>query len=41
MKQEKYKFPADIEYEYECRATGTPVQEVAKCMAFAKNAILT
>jgi sugar phosphate isomerase/epimerase len=39
MKREKYKFPADIEYEYECRATGTPVEEVAKCLAFAKRAI--
>jgi sugar phosphate isomerase/epimerase len=39
MKREKYKFPADIEYEYECRATGTPVEEVGKCLAFARKAI--
>jgi sugar phosphate isomerase/epimerase len=39
MKREKYKFPADIEYEYECRATATPVEEVANCLAFAKEAI--
>lgn len=36
MKREKYPFPADIEYEYECRASGTPVEEIAKCLAYAK-----
>lgn len=39
IKKEKYPWPADIEYEYECRASGTPVEEVAKCLAYAKNAI--
>ena len=39
LKAEKYPFPADIEYEYECRASGTPVEEIAKCLAYAKNAI--
>ena len=39
IKKEKYPWPADIEYEYECRASGTPVDEIAKCLAYAKNAI--
>jgi sugar phosphate isomerase/epimerase len=39
VSQEKYTFPADIEYEYECRAAGTPVEEIAKCLAFAKNCL--
>ena len=30
VSQEKYNFPADIEYEYECRAAGTPVEEIAQ-----------
>jgi sugar phosphate isomerase/epimerase len=39
LKTEHYQFPADIEYEYECRAAGTPVEEIAKCLAYAKSAI--
>ncbi len=39
LKAQKYPFPADIEYEYECRASGTPDEEIAKCLAYAKNAI--
>jgi hypothetical protein len=39
MKAQKYQFPADIEYEYECRAAGTPVEEIAKCLAYAKKAL--
>jgi sugar phosphate isomerase/epimerase len=37
LKREKYPIPADIEYEY--RGQGTPVQEVAKCFAYAKRAL--
>ena len=39
LKAEKYPFPADIEYEYGCRTTGTPVQEVAKCLDYCKDAL--
>jgi sugar phosphate isomerase/epimerase len=37
LKREKWPIPADIEYEY--RGQGTPVEEVAKCVAFAKQAL--
>jgi sugar phosphate isomerase/epimerase len=39
LKAEHYPFPADIEYEYECRAAGTPVEEIAKCLAYAKQCL--
>jgi sugar phosphate isomerase/epimerase len=39
MKAQKYQFPADIEYEYECRAAGTPVEEIAKCVDYARKAL--
>ena len=39
LKAEKYPFPADIEYEYGCRTTGTSAEEVAKCLAYAKAAL--
>jgi sugar phosphate isomerase/epimerase len=39
MKAQHYQFPADIEYEYECRAAGTPVEEIAKCLAYARQAL--
>jgi sugar phosphate isomerase/epimerase len=37
MKSQHYQFPADIEYEYECRATGSPADEIAKSVAYAKH----
>jgi sugar phosphate isomerase/epimerase len=37
LKREKWPIPADIEYEY--RGQGTPVEEVAKCVAYAKQAL--
>jgi sugar phosphate isomerase/epimerase len=37
LKRERWPIPADIEYEY--RGQGTPVEEVAKCLAFAKQAL--
>jgi len=37
LKREKWPIPADIEYEY--RGQGTPVEEVAKCVTFAKQAL--
>jgi sugar phosphate isomerase/epimerase len=37
LKREKWPIPADIEYEY--RGQGAPVEEVAKCYAFAKQAL--
>jgi sugar phosphate isomerase/epimerase len=39
LKAEKYPFPADIEYEYGCRTSGTSVEEVAKCLAYAKQCL--
>lgn len=39
IKSEHYPWPADIEYEYECRASGSPAQEVAKSLAFAKQVL--
>jgi sugar phosphate isomerase/epimerase len=37
LKKNKYKFPATIELEYEVPAGSTPVEEVKKCVAYAKN----
>lgn len=37
LKRERWPIPADIEYEY--RGPGTPVEEVAKCYAYAKQAL--
>jgi sugar phosphate isomerase/epimerase len=37
LKRERWPIPGDIEYEY--RGQGTPVEEVAKCYAFAKQAL--
>ena len=37
LKRERWPIPADIEYEY--RGQGTPVEEVAKCYAFARQAL--
>jgi sugar phosphate isomerase/epimerase len=37
LKRERWPIPADIEYEY--RGPGSSVDEVKKCMAFAKQAL--
>src|SRR5262245_45012274 len=37
LKKERWPIPAYIEYEY--RGTGTPVEEVKKCYAYAKDAL--
>jgi sugar phosphate isomerase/epimerase len=37
LKQKKYPIPALVEYEY--HGTGTPVQEVNKCLAYMKHAL--
>ena len=37
LKNNKYNIAALVEYEY--NGTGTPKEEVAKCMAFAKSAL--
>jgi len=37
LKQKKYLIPALVEYEY--HGTGTPVQEVNKCLAYMKHAL--
>lgn len=39
MAKRKYKFPATIELEYPIPAGSDPVQEVAKCLAFARKAL--
>jgi sugar phosphate isomerase/epimerase len=37
LKRERWPIPADIEYEY--HGTGTPTEEVKKCLEFAKKAL--
>ena len=37
LKKERWAIPVDIEYEY--KGTGTPTEEVKKCMAFARQAL--
>jgi len=37
LKKKKYKFPATIELEYDVPSGSTAVEEVKKCVAFAKN----
>ena len=37
LKEKNYKIPALVEYEYE--GSGTPVEEVKKCMAYMKSAV--
>jgi sugar phosphate isomerase/epimerase len=39
LKDKKYSIPALVEYEY--RGTGTPVEEVNKCLAFMKHALVS
>jgi hypothetical protein len=36
MKKEKYNFPANIELEYPIPAGSNSVQEIAKCLAYAR-----
>jgi sugar phosphate isomerase/epimerase len=37
LKEKKYPIPALVEYEY--KGTGTPVEEVQKCLAYMKRAL--
>lgn len=39
MKREKYKFPAGIELEYRIPEGSTTMAEIAKCLAFCKEAL--
>ncbi|HEV2986018.1 MAG TPA: sugar phosphate isomerase/epimerase [Vicinamibacterales bacterium] len=39
MKQEKYAFPASIEFEYDVPAGSTAVREVAKCLDYCRAAL--
>jgi sugar phosphate isomerase/epimerase len=39
LKKEKYGVPANIEYEYNARAAGDPVTEVARCYDYIKKAL--
>jgi sugar phosphate isomerase/epimerase len=37
LREKKYAIPAFVEYEY--KGTGTPVEEVNKCLAYMKAAL--
>ncbi len=37
LKEKKYPLPALVEYEY--RGTGTPVEEVGKCLDYMRQAV--
>jgi sugar phosphate isomerase/epimerase len=39
LKKEKYDIPANIEYEYNARATGDSVTEITRCFEYAKKAL--
>jgi hypothetical protein len=39
MRDEKYSFPGTIELEYDIPAGSDPVKEVARCLAYAKEAL--
>jgi sugar phosphate isomerase/epimerase len=39
LKREKYNIPANIEYEYNSRAKGDAVAEVARCFDYAKKCL--
>ena len=39
MRKEQWKFPADIEVEYEIPAGSNSVAEVAKCVQFCREAL--
>lgn len=41
LKENKYKFPATIELEYRIPAGSDAVQEVKKCLTYAKNALVS
>ncbi|GAB3165964.1 sugar phosphate isomerase/epimerase family protein [Telluribacter humicola] len=41
MRKNKYKFPATVELEYEIPAGSDAVKEVAKCVEFARKALMT
>jgi hypothetical protein len=37
LKEKKYPIPAFVEYEY--RGTGTPIEEVKKCLDYMRSAV--
>ncbi|MDE3195835.1 MAG: sugar phosphate isomerase/epimerase [Acidobacteriota bacterium] len=39
IKKEKYSFPASIEFEYQVPEGSTVTQEIAKCLAFCRDAL--
>ncbi len=39
MRNNKYKFPGTIEFEYDVPAGSDPIKEVAKCIEYGKNAL--
>jgi sugar phosphate isomerase/epimerase len=39
MRDQKYKFPATIEYEYKTPEGSNPIDEVKKCLEFCKKAL--
>ncbi|MEZ4902872.1 MAG: hypothetical protein R2822_14530 [Spirosomataceae bacterium] len=41
IKEKKYKFPVTVELEYQIPAGSNAVQEVAKCIEFAKKILVS
>ena len=41
IRDRKYKFPVSVELEYQIPAGSDAVKEVAKCVAFAKNILVS
>jgi len=39
MRDNKYTFPATIEFEYKTPEGSTPIEEVKKCLEFCKRAL--
>ena len=39
MRDQKYKFPATIEYEYKTPEGSNPIEEVKKCLEYCKKAL--
>jgi len=40
MRKNKYKFPATIELEYDIPAGSNAVKETAKCVEYARKALM-
>jgi len=40
MKKDKYRFPGNIEFEYDVPAGSTVIAEMAKCLRYCKDALV-